>query len=795
MTTKQIRQTVANPTHLIVSDGVDVASNVGYSAISTVLADVESDIAFLTANRSRYIGMTDKPTITDDGVDTITIGAGQAYLCDCEAFDETSYGNLLDIAGASFALATDAQVYYVVAQRTGETAAYALITSRDDVAKPNKALVAIAIRTGTVFHIFEGNTLGVGLPEKIERLLEQRDGFRKVTGIGLSADNSRVVTVASGIVSYGAHTKDLTAAVSNVDSIRFYTWNGTAYTFSLTTLANHTQFNGASGLQTMSNANRFNVNWYWRGAESQKHIYSILSRAEFASIAEALASKPAAPPDIVTAHAVFVGGIVYQRDNATPAGYITPEQAQGTVTVQLHNDLGGLQGGAAGDYQHLTTAQVGGIPFVSADNTFTGLQSFQASASAATFGDNLVTNGTFTGSATGWTLGDGWTYGTDNVVATASAAGTLTQAISVTSGRQYYIELTAQLSAAQNAALNVAIGAVLFGTIARTDITTAHTVAVMLTAGVTGSLDLAFSVTPFSGTGTITIDNIVVREVTTIPATITARNSAGAVVYEQRALTANSNVAVGVDALRSNTTGFNNTAAGIDVLRSNTTGFSNTAAGFQALYSNTTGVSNTAAGREALRSNTTGINNTAAGREALFSNTTGVSNTAAGFQALYSNTTGINNTAAGLQALFSNTTGFSNTAEGREALFSNTTGTNNVAHGYRAGRYAGSGTTANATSNNSTYLGYQTRASASGNTNEVVVGYDVVGAGSNTSTIGNSSTTLAKLFGNTLQLTSSRTPASATAAGAAGEICWDASYLYICTATNTWRRIAHDTWV
>jgi hypothetical protein len=357
MTTKQIRQTVANPTHLIVSDGVDVASNVGYSAISTVLADVESDIAFLTANRSRYIGMTDKPTITDDGVDTITISAGQAYLCDCVTFDETSYGKLMDIAGASFALATDAQVYYVVAQRTGETAAYVLITSRDDVAKPNKALVAIAIRTGTVFHIFEGNTLGVGLPEKIERLLEQRDGFRKVTGIGLSADNSRVVTVASGIVSYGAHTKDLTAAVSNVDSIRFYTWNGTAYVFSSTTLANHTQFNGAAGLQTMGN-NRFNVNWFWRGAESQNHIYSILSRSEFSSLAEALASKPAAPPDIVTAHAVFVGGIVYQRDNATPAGYITPEQAQGTVTVQLHNDLGGLQGGAAGDYQHLTASQV-----------------------------------------------------------------------------------------------------------------------------------------------------------------------------------------------------------------------------------------------------------------------------------------------------------------------------------------------------------------------------------------------------------------------------------------------------
>lgn len=47
---------------------------------------------------------------------------------------------------------------------------------------------------------------------------------------------------------------------------------------------------------------------------------------------------------------------------------------------------------------------------------------------------------------------------------------------------------------------------------------------------------------------------------------------------------------------------------------------------------------------------------------------------------------------------------------------------------------------------------------------------------------------------DTMRLRTAKTPASATAAGNAGDICWDASYLYICTATNTWRRVAHDTW-
>lgn len=48
--------------------------------------------------------------------------------------------------------------------------------------------------------------------------------------------------------------------------------------------------------------------------------------------------------------------------------------------------------------------------------------------------------------------------------------------------------------------------------------------------------------------------------------------------------------------------------------------------------------------------------------------------------------------------------------------------------------------------------------------------------------------------GNSIRLRNSLTPHSATALGAAGQICWDANYLYICVATNTWRRIPHDTW-
>ena len=44
-------------------------------------------------------------------------------------------------------------------------------------------------------------------------------------------------------------------------------------------------------------------------------------------------------------------------------------------------------------------------------------------------------------------------------------------------------------------------------------------------------------------------------------------------------------------------------------------------------------------------------------------------------------------------------------------------------------------------------------------------------------------------------LTWSAVPASATATGTAGQIAYDAEFLYTCVTTNTWRRTALSTWV
>ena len=204
--------------------------------------------------------------------------------------------------------------------------------------------------------------------------------------------------------------------------------------------------------------------------------------------------------------------------------------------------------------------------------------------------------------------------------------------------------------------------------------------------------------------------------------------------------TGGGNVANGYNALYNNTTGGSSVANGNNALYSNTTGFRNVATGSSALYNNTTGSDNVATGVNALYSNTTGNQNTVNGYNALYLNTTGFENTANGSYALRSNTTGSNNTANGSLALYSNTTGVDNTAIGNWALRRNITGSNNVAVGDEAGATVFGGAI-NITPENSVFIGKGTKSETNNDTNQIVIGHNAIGDGSNTARIGNTSTT------------------------------------------------------
>lgn len=220
------------------------------------------------------------------------------------------------------------------------------------------------------------------------------------------------------------------------------------------------------------------------------------------------------------------------------------------------------------------------------------------------------------------------------------------------------------------------------------------------------------------------------------------------------------NTANGFRALQNNTTGVNNIGVGYDALKSNTTGDQNTSVGHQSLSLNISGSFNVAVGVDALSDNNSN-SNTAVGHQALSTNVSGNNNVAVGKDSLYLNTTGIDNTAVGYRSLFVNTTGVNNTAIGNDSLYNLNTGSYNVALGDIAGKTTVEGPN-NTDSENSIFIGYNTTPLSSSETNQIVIGHNADGLGSNTVVLGNDLITNTYLKGDVNTTTIITTPTTVT---------------------------------
>ena len=125
-----------------------------------------------------------------------------------------------------------------------------------------------------------------------------------------------------------------------------------------------------------------------------------------------------------------------------------------------------------------------------------------------------------------------------------------------------------------------------------------------------------------------------------------------------------------------------------------------------------------------------------------------------GFNSLNRISSGSWNIGLGYESLFITTTGNSNIGIGYRALRAIVSGNNNVgigwlslselfdtsentAIGYLSGRFISGGITPNISPSQSLFLGANTESLTTGQTNEIVIGYNALGNGSNTATYGN----------------------------------------------------------
>ena len=199
------------------------------------------------------------------------------------------------------------------------------------------------------------------------------------------------------------------------------------------------------------------------------------------------------------------------------------------------------------------------------------------------------------------------------------------------------------------------------------------------------------------------------------------------------------NVAIGGNALGAASTGGSLTgvvAIGTDAARLAASG-QLIAIGLQTLYSATAGGQNTAIGWRCLEA-TTGTRNTVIG-DSCFITATGSDNTALGTSCGTSMGAGNSNTFIGALSASALTVAGGTSAQ-------------NAFLGSETGRFIGSGSTGCTNINNSVLIGHDARPAADTQTNQIVIGHQGRGNGSDTTTLGNSATTGTFIPGGNLTL-------------------------------------------
>lgn len=310
----------------------------------------------IDTNSSGVLGKT-VITVTGAG-STISCTSVEAFLYSTATFSG-NFKKFVIPAATGLALTDNTSNYLIVNYNSGSPV-FQITTDVTAINGSNIAGAALLYRAGTEVH-FQPVDWGLAPASRTNRRLIQTKRFERASGLALGETTGNVITVSGGVIWYGVaeYAKpSVTSASSNAEQ-----WVHVAgvWTKTLVSTYNNTQYDNGTDVVTVGGGKAV-VNWVYRylDGDSLPKLAYVLGQDEY-SIAQAQASTMPTPPPILSQMAVLVGRIIVVKSAATATqidSAFTIAFAGSSVTD--HNDLANLQGGAADEYFHLTSAEYTG---------------------------------------------------------------------------------------------------------------------------------------------------------------------------------------------------------------------------------------------------------------------------------------------------------------------------------------------------------------------------------------------------------------------------------------------------
>jgi len=302
-------------------------------------------------------------TYNPDG--TITITSANVNL-----YDNSTFQGLIktyNIAGQTLSLIDGAQ-QYIVADYNFGSPIFRIESNKNNINSSNVVCIYVTWRQGNNVHSIDFDSQGLQLPNKIAKSIQNTEPYKISVdgGLVLSETNTpleRTILVTSATVYAGTTPHQVSAFNSSTDILTFVNHVGGVWNYTAgTTQYNNTQYDNGTNLVTMTNTSKYAVRWFYRSIGTSKEVFYVLGDNEYNSISHAQLEAPRTDlPTLIKGHCMLLGRIIVKYGASSGLVENVSTTSFNATQVSNHNDLQNIQGGATGEYYHLSAATYTGL--------------------------------------------------------------------------------------------------------------------------------------------------------------------------------------------------------------------------------------------------------------------------------------------------------------------------------------------------------------------------------------------------------------------------------------------------
>lgn len=304
-----------------------------------------------------------EPTFTDNGDGTADLGAFDVCLRD-SAYGLIDKYSISATTGLSF---TDGGAEYIIVNYNSGTPTVSVTSNY--ALFDNATIVPIykCWRVGTTIHSLSADAAGNSLAEKIDIMISSTNTYNRSGKSGLMISesvtpNPRTVIVTSSYVFAGTVGIMVSAYNSSTDILTKATVAGGVWSYSsASAVYDNINYNPTTG-ETALGSNNYGVRWFYRSIGDVKEVFYVEGTGNHPNVASAEAEAERSDlPNVIKQHCLLVGRAIIRKGATSGTTTSAFEVRYSGASTIDHNDTSNIQGGASGDYYHLTSAQVSGL--------------------------------------------------------------------------------------------------------------------------------------------------------------------------------------------------------------------------------------------------------------------------------------------------------------------------------------------------------------------------------------------------------------------------------------------------